>query len=156
MDTLTPTERSARMARTMARDTKPEMVVRRLVYSLGFRFRLHRRDLPASPDICFGPARKVIFVHGCFWHRHHEKRCKLTRLPKTRVDFWRAKLVGNRARDKQRQATLRNLGWKILVVWECELVHREQLKNKIATFLGERSHAGDRTVCGSRRPRNRG
>jgi DNA mismatch endonuclease, patch repair protein len=155
MDTLNPAERSARMARIKGRDTKPEMVVRRLVHGLGYRYRLHRADLPGRPDLCFGPARKVIFVHGCFWHRHNAKSCKLTRMPKSRVDFWRTKLEANRARDMHCHRALRALGWQILVVWECELVYREQLKNELLVFLGDRGNESDRTVRGSRRPRPR-
>ncbi len=153
MDTLSPAERSARMGRIKNKDTKPEMVVRRMVHALGFRFRLHRRDLPGCPDLCFGPQRKAIFVHGCFWHRHD---CKLTRLPKSRVDFWKPKLEANRVRDRERQAALRDLGWEILVVWECELAHREQLKNMLTAFLGERGNAGHRTIRRGGRPRHRG
>ena len=156
MDTLTPVQRSVRMACIKGKDTKPEMIVRRLVYSLGFRYRLHRSDLPGCPDLCFAPLRKVIFVHGCFWHRHDTKRCKLTRLPKTRVDFWQAKLGANQARDNQQLAALHHQGWKILVVWECELAHKEQLKNKLVSFLGVRGHAGDRTVRRGGGPRHWG
>jgi DNA mismatch endonuclease, patch repair protein len=155
MDKLNPTERSAQMRRIKGKDTKPEMVVRRMVHALGYRYRLHRRDLPGCPDLSFGPTRQAIFVHGCFWHQHGENCCKLTRLPKTRVDFWRSKLEGNRERDNRCQEALFSLGWQILVVWECELVYREQLKNNLIAFLGERSNEGDRTVRGSWRPRHR-
>lgn len=152
MDTLSPVERSERMGRVKGKDTKPEMVVRRLVHALGYRYRLHRRDLPGRPDLVFGPRHKVIFVHGCFWHRHD---CHLGRMPKSRVDFWQAKLEANRLRDMHNQTALAELGWQILVVWECELAQQEQLKNKLVRFLGERGHASDRTVRGGRRPRHR-
>ena len=103
MDTLSPGDRSARMGLIKGKNTGPELIVRRLVHGMGYRYRLHRRDLPGCPDLCFGPAKKVIFVHGCFWHRHNEKSCNLTRLPKSRVDFWLQKLEANRTRDMQQQ-----------------------------------------------------
>lgn len=156
MDTLTPEARSERMSRVRGKDTGPELVVRRLLHAMGYRYRLHCRDLPGRPDLCFPSRRKVIFVHGCFWHRHDENLCNLTRLPKSRLDFWRPKLEANRLRDTDRQAALRDLGWSILVVWECELSHKEHLRNIFATFLGVRGNAGDRTLRGRGRPRDRG
>lgn len=135
-DTLTPQERSDRMARVLAKDTKPEMLVRRVIHSMGYRYRLHRRDLPGCPDIVFPARRKVIFVHGCFWHRHG-KQCPLTRWPKSKMDFWRPKLEANRARDKRNQHELNVLGWGWLVVWECELRDREYLRMKIKEFLDD-------------------
>lgn len=139
MDTLSPAERSARMARVRGRETGPEMLVRRLVHAMGFRYRLHDRRLPGSPDLVFPGRRKVIFVHGCFWHRHPDPDCKLARMPKSRLDFWKPKLQGNRERDLRHQAELETLGWRYLVVWECQLRHREQLENDIRMFLtGER------------------
>ena len=134
-DTLTKSERSERMSRVRGRDTKPEMIVRRLAHSLGFRYRLHDRNLPGAPDVVFRSRRKVIFVHGCFWHRHNDPTCKLARLPKSRLDFWGPKLEANRERDSRHQSELDQLGWDSLVVWECELGHREQLKNKLLAFL---------------------
>lgn len=138
MDTLTPKERSARMARVRNRDTKPEMVVRRLLHRLGYRYRVHRADLPGNPDIVFGQRRRVIFIHGCFWHRHPDPACRLARLPKSRLDFWEPKLSANAMRDALNQDLLRKLGWEVLVVWECELRHSEQLENKLRQFLGGR------------------
>lgn len=135
MDTLSPAARSARMARVRSRDTKPEMVVRRLLHSMGYRYRLHRSDLPGRPDIVFGKRRKVIFIHGCFWHRHDDPECRLARLPKSRLEFWEPKLKGNAERDTKRQKALNQLGWDILVVWECELRQSEQLENKLKKFL---------------------
>jgi DNA mismatch endonuclease (patch repair protein) len=137
MDTLTPSERSARMARVRGRNSKPEMLVRRLVHAMGFRYRLHDRRLPGSPDLVFPRLRKVIFVHGCFWHRHPHPECKLARLPKSRLDFWAPKLQGNRERDLRRQGELEALGWQSMVVWECQLRHREQLENELRAFLTE-------------------
>lgn len=136
MDTLTPKERSKRMSLVRGRDTKPEMRVRRLVHSLGYRYRLHRRDLPGSPDLVFGPRRKVIFVHGCFWHRHPAPSCKLARLPKSRQEFWLPKLEGNRARDERINAALTAMGWTVLEIWECETADTESLAERIRGFLG--------------------
>lgn len=137
MDTLSPSERSARMARVKGRDSKAEMIVRRLVHGMGFRFRLHDRRLPGSPDIVLRRHRKVIFVHGCFWHRHPDPACKLARMPKSKLDFWGPKLQGNRERDVRHEEDLRARGWQSLVVWECQLRHREQLENALRTFLIE-------------------
>lgn len=134
-DTLSPTERSKRMARIRGADTKPEMVVRRLLHGLGYRYRLHRKGLPGRPDIVFGSRRKVIFVHGCFWHRHPDPDCPLARLPKTRLDFWEPKLSANARRDQRIEKSLIDLGWDVMVVWECELRYREQLENKLKVFL---------------------
>ena len=134
-DTLSPEARSERMSRVRGKDTKPEMAVRRLVHAMGYRYRLHRRDLPGIPDLVFRRLKKVIFVHGCFWHRHPDTKCKLARMPKSRLDFWRPKLEGNRRRDEASQAELKKLGWRVLVVWECEIGHKEQLENKIRKFL---------------------
>jgi DNA mismatch endonuclease (patch repair protein) len=133
MDTLTPEERSERMGRVRGKDTKPEMAVRRLVHGMGYRYRLHRRDLPGSPDLVFISRRRVIFVHGCFWHRH--PACRLARIPKTRQEFWVPKLEGNRRRDLQNQGILETLGWNYLVVWECQLRDTAQLQETIRGFL---------------------
>lgn len=124
------------MSLVRGRDTKPEMRVRRLAHALGYRYRLHRRDLPGSPDLVFGPRRKVIFVHGCFWHRHPDPSCKLARLPKSRQDFWLPKLEGNRARDERHNAMLTDMGWDVLEIWECETADVEALAKKIKGFLG--------------------
>src|SRR5258705_10221520 len=121
-DTLSRKERSERMSRVRGRDTKPEMVVRRLVHRLGFRYRLHNRRLPGAPDLVFKSRRKAIFIHGCFWHRHPDPACKLARMPKSRLDFWRPKLEGNRERDLRHQSELETIGWRYLIVWEWELL----------------------------------
>ena len=134
MDTLTPTERSDRMSRVRSKNTKPEWTVRRLVQSLGFRYRLHSADLPGKPDLVFPARRRVIFVHGCFWHRH-TARCALARLPKSRLDFWQPKLEQNRKRDEKNVRRLRAAGWKVLTVWECQLGKEEILKARILKFL---------------------
>jgi DNA mismatch endonuclease (patch repair protein) len=136
-DSLSKEERSERMSRVRNRDTKPEMVVRRLIHRMGFRYRLHDRRLPGAPDLVFKSRRKAIFIHGCFWHRHSDPNCKLARMPKSQSEFWRPKLEGNRQRDLRVQSELESIGWKHLIVWECELGHREQLENKLLGFLRE-------------------
>ena len=123
------------MGRVRGRDTKPEMVVRRLLHAMGYRYRLQARDLPGRPDIVFRGRRKAILVHGCFWHRHPDPSCKLARLPKTRLDFWLPKLEGNRQRDEANLERLRAMGWRVLLVWECELRDREQLANTLRRFM---------------------
>ncbi len=120
-DPLSPAARSERMSRVRAVDTGPEWTVRRLLHRLGFRYAIHVADLPGRPDIVFRSRRKAVFVHGCFWHRHAAKSCKLARLPKSRLDFWLPKLERNHERDREALAALRELGWSALVVWECEL-----------------------------------
>lgn len=136
-DTLTSAERSERMSRIRSRDTGPEWAVRRLVHRMGYRYRLHAKELPGKPDLVFPRRRKVIFVHGCFWHRHPEPGCKLARLPKSRLDFWEPKLTKNRERDKMNQAKLAELGWKFIVVWECKTRHKISLQETIKAFLEE-------------------
>lgn len=136
MDTLTPEQRSERMSRVRGKDTKPELVVRRLVHGLGYRFRLHRRDLPGSPDLVFPGRRKVIWVHGCFWHQHPDPNCKLARMPKSRLEFWETKLSANRERDAVKMAELAALGWDALVVWECEIKDKGILAARLKEFLG--------------------
>ncbi len=134
-DTLAPEARSRRMSLIRGRDTKPEMLVRRMLHALGFRFRLHRKDLPGRPDIVLPRHQCVIFVHGCFWHQHPASTCRLARLPKSRLDFWEPKLAANQRRDRDAIDALETSGWRVLVVWECELRDREQLKNKLNAFL---------------------
>jgi DNA mismatch endonuclease (patch repair protein) len=119
------------------RDTKPEMAVRRMLHSMGYRYRLHVKDLPGTPDVVFRRRKKVIFIHGCFWHRHPNPACKLARLPKSRLEFWEPKLEGNRRRDEANLIKLKKMGWNVLVVWECELRDSEQLGNKLLRFVGE-------------------
>ncbi len=134
-DTLSPPERSKRMSLVRNKDTKPELLVRRLVHGLGYRYRLHQTNLPGKPDLVFASRRKVIFVHGCFWHRHPSSDCKLARLPKSRLEFWLPKLEGNRERDLRNQELLAQEGWRVLVIWECELRNMGELKAKIVDFL---------------------
>lgn len=121
------------MRAVKSKDTKPEVVIRRLVHALGFRFRLHRVDLPGSPDLVFSKKRKIIFVHGCFWHGHSCARG--ARQPKTNTEYWLRKIEGNRRRDKQSLAELRRLGWNILVLWECQLKEPKKTRSRVKKFL---------------------
>jgi DNA mismatch endonuclease, patch repair protein len=133
MDTLSVAERSIRMSRIRSTDTKPELRVRRLLHRLGYRYRLHRRDLPGAPDLVFPARSKVVFVHGCFWHAH--QRCKIANKPKSRRAFWMAKFARNVARDRINQRLLRRSGWSVLVVWECETRDSDSLTARILNFL---------------------
>jgi len=109
------------------------MLVRKLVYALGYRYRLHAKDLPGHPDLVFRPKRKVIFVHGCFWHRH--SGCPLARLPKSRSEFWVPKLEGNKDRDARHRQALKKEGWKVLTIWECELKNEARVEAALRRFL---------------------
>lgn len=126
MDTLTASERSERMSRVLGKDTKPELTVRRIIHALGYRYRLHDERLPGKPDLVFRSRRKVIFVHGCFWHRHADPDCKLARLPKSRQDFWLPKLERNAQRDVENRAALKKEGWGVLELWECQVKDTER------------------------------
>lgn len=134
-DTLTPEERSKRMSLIRCTGTVPEMKLRRLVHRMGFRYRLHVKELPGKPDLVFPSRRAIIFMHGCFWHRH--SHCKLARLPKSKQEFWEVKLNGNKKRDLLNQEKLKLLGWRVLVVWECEMANTGQLQVIIRNFLQE-------------------
>jgi DNA mismatch endonuclease (patch repair protein) len=133
MDTVSAERRSEIMGRVRGKDTGPELVVRKLTHGLGYRYRLHRRDLPGQPDLVFPSRHKVIFVHGCFWHRH--KGCALARMPKSRQDFWLEKLEGNAKRDGRNERALRLNGWGVMTVWECQLSDRDRLTTRIRRFL---------------------
>jgi DNA mismatch endonuclease (patch repair protein) len=121
------------MSRVRSRNSRPEMLVRKLVFALGYRYRLHQKNLPGCPDLVFRPRRKVIFVHGCFWHRH--ARCALARMPKSRLSFWKPKLEGNKQRDKRNNRTLARQGWKALTIWECQLSDMARIGLRIRRFL---------------------
>ncbi len=133
-DTLTPAQRSARMALIRSKDTKLERAVMRLAHGLGYRYRKHRRDLPGTPDMALPARRKAIFVHGCFWHGH---RCKLGRLPKSRVGFWTRKIADNKKRDRRALADLRKIGWRSLVIWECQTRDLDKVARRMRKFLGD-------------------
>lgn len=132
-DSVAP-ERRELMARVRAKDSRPELIVRRTAHALGFRFRLHQRGLPGTPDLVFPRLRKAVFVHGCFWHRHDG--CPRTTHPKTRASYWQQKFAQNVERDRRAQAKLRSLGWEPIVVWECETFDGAALTRKLAEQLG--------------------
>lgn len=135
MDVMSKEQRSRCMSRIRAKDSKPEMIVRRVTHELGFRYRLHRKDLPGKPDLVFPSRRKVIYVHGCFWHQH--AGCQLASKPKTRPEYWEPKLAGNMARDRRVQAELNKLGWAVLVVWECETKDKKTLAERLTQYFDE-------------------
>ena len=133
MDAEIDPRRSALMARIRSVDTRPEIAVRRLLHAMGYRFRLHRRDLPGKPDIVLPRHRLAIFVHGCFWHQH--AGCRLASRPKTRQDYWTPKLAGNVARDEAAQAALRKLGWRVEVIWECDARDPVRLQERVISAV---------------------
>ena len=132
MDNVSRRERSKQMALIRSKNTKPEMFVRRLVHALGYRYRLHGSDLPGKPDLVFRAKQKVIFVHGCFWHGH---KCRLGRMPKSKLEYWTPKISNNRQRDLLNLRMLQRMRWKVLSLWECELRERDGLTKKIHAFL---------------------
>jgi DNA mismatch endonuclease (patch repair protein) len=133
VDRLSPQARSKLMAAVGSKDTAPELAVRRLLHALGFRFRLHRRDLPGTPDIVLPGRRKAIFVHGCFWHGH--PGCRFATRPATRPEFWAEKIGRNQTRDRIAVARLRRLGWSVATVWECSLRRPEHVAARLYRFL---------------------
>lgn len=133
MDVFSGKKRSQIMSRVSGRNTKPELLVRSLLHNMGYRFRLHRNDLPGKPDITLPKYKKVIFVHGCFWHSH--LNCPRSKRPTTNEKFWREKLDKNMKRDKASVNKLQELGWDVLVVWTCEMKDTENLKNKLFSFI---------------------
>lgn len=132
-DVFSQEKRSRIMSSVKSKDTKPEIVVRKLLHSMGYRFRLHREDLPGTPDIVLPKYKKVIFVHGCFWHGH--EGCPRAKLPKTNMEFWGVKITKNMTRDAEAMKILSRTGWKSLVIWTCEIKDLEQLTKKIRDFL---------------------
>ena len=134
MDKLTKTQRGKLMASIRTRNTTPEIAVRKIIHGMGYRYRLHARELPGRPDIVFRSKSKVIFVHGCFWHAH--ENCPKGRMPKSRESFW--KLEGNRRRDERVRYQLKRMGWKSAVVWECELSDLDHIQHKISRFLDKK------------------
>jgi len=130
-----PEARRKVMRAIKSKNTKPEMAVRRLVHGMGYRYRLHRKDLPGKPDLTFGPRNKAIFVHGCFWHQH--PGCRDARMPATRLDYWEPKLTANVVRDARNLRLLRRLGWSVAVVWECQVESDvSAVGRRLQRFLG--------------------
>ena len=125
--------RSKNMSAIKSKNTKPEVEVRKLLHSMGFRFRLHKKDLPGSPDIVLPKYKTVIFVHGCFWHRH--ENCKYASIPKTRREFWNKKFTENIKRDSEIQEKIKNLNWRSVVIWECETKNIENLRDRIVNIF---------------------
>lgn len=125
------------MQAVKTKDTGPEWIVRRILFSLGFRYRLHRKGLPGRPDIAFPGLKKAIFVHGCFWHSHD---CRKGRAPKSRLDYWTPKLEANKDRDARHSAALADAGWSVLTVWQCEINDREALRERLIAFLDDGSN----------------
>lgn len=148
-DIFTKEKRSRHMSRIRRRDTRPELIVRRLVHRLGYRYRLHCHDLPGTPDMVFRKRKKVIFIHGCFWHQHPDPSCKLARMPKSRLEYWKPKLGGNLSRDQINRSRLSKLGWRVLVVWECETARMADVENIVRDFLGDSPSSSDTNKPGA-------
>ena len=132
-DSLTPERRSENMRQIRSKNTKPERIVRSIVHRMGFRYRLHASDLPGKPDMTFRSRKKVIFIHGCFWHQHSD--CREGRIPSSRPEYWLSKLRRNQERDAAHLVELKRSGWKSLIVWECELANTSKLERKLRRFL---------------------
>lgn len=133
MDFMSPEKRSKIMSSIRSKDTQPELMIRRLIHSMGYRYRLHNKKLPGKPDLTFSSRRKVIFVHGCFWHQH--KECGHGKVPTSRVDYWKPKLEKNVKRDIENQKKISAAGWDYLVIWECEIEDIESVIVRIKNFL---------------------
>ena len=133
VDNLTEKQRKHCMRQVKSKDTRPEIVVRKLISLMGYRYRLHRKDLPGCPDLVFSVGKKVIFINGCYWHRH---TCKKGRSkPETNKDFWRTKFYRTKQRDKENRKKLKKLGWQILTIWECQIKNVEKLKKMVTEFI---------------------
>src|ERR1700676_654316 len=134
-DNLRSEQRSRCMSKIRSKNTQPEWIVRRLLHRMGYRYRLHRRDLPGTPDIVLSGRRKIVEVRGCFWHRHPDPACRNAVLPKVRAEWWAAKLARNVTRDEQNLIALRDAGWSVLVLWECEARDEATLAVRLRSFL---------------------
>jgi DNA mismatch endonuclease, patch repair protein len=134
-DTISEARRSWNMGQIRAKGMKPELVLRKLVYGMGYRYRLHRKDLPGKPDLVFAARKKIIFMHGCFWHSHADPTCKISRIPKSKQEYWIPKLQKNRERDESHLVELTALGWDVFVVWECRLKDEAEIGEQIYRFL---------------------
>lgn len=139
MDKISQERRRKNMQAIKSKNTKPEMVVRRLIHEMGFRYRLHGKNLPGKPDLVFSTRKKVIFIHGCFWHAHSNPECKISRVPKSNEEFWIPKLEATSIRDRKHITELQSLGWKSLVIWECEIKNKDILIKNITKFLHDLS-----------------
>lgn len=135
VDHIDRAKRSLNMAAIRSENTGPEMAIRTIIHRLGYRYRLHVRSLPGRPDLVFPSRRKVVFVHGCFWHRH--PKCRYATSPKTRKEFWQGKFASNVARDRRATRKLRRMGWAVLTVWACELKKRDKLTERLNDFLSD-------------------
>jgi len=132
-DVLTPEQRHQNMSAIKSKNTKPEVIARHIIHSMGYRYRLHQKDLPGKPDLVFPKYSKVIFIHGCYWHMHN---CRYGRVvPKTNAKFWKNKRESNKNRDKKNRLDLKKLGWEILTIWECQLRNLTALEKRIVAFL---------------------
>ena len=132
-DKLTPTQRSENMRRIRSRDTSPEMIVRQMLHGMGYRYRLHVATLPGKPDIVLRRLGRIIEVRGCFWHQH--SGCIDSHIPKTRIEYWKPKLARNRRRDAENHKALKSLGWKVLIVWECETRDLRRLRRRLLVLM---------------------
>ena len=135
MDKISAKKRSRNMRNIRSKNTKPEILLRKLIFNAGYRYRVHVTDIPGKPDLVFKSKKKVIFMHGCFWHQHEKKECRLTHKPKSNTKFWKEKFIKNKSRDRKNIKDLQALNWDILTVWECELENHETLLKIINDFL---------------------
>lgn len=134
MDNLTKKERSLQMGKIRSKDTKPELTVRYIIHNAGYRYRLHRKDLPGKPDLVFVSLGKIVNVNGCFWHGH---KCSAGRIPKSNVEFWTNKIQTNKERDKRNLKKLNKLGWSVKTVWECQTKNRTKLAQRLLSYLSK-------------------
>jgi DNA mismatch endonuclease, patch repair protein len=135
MDKISKERRSKNMQAIKSKNTKPELVIRKIIHGMGYRYRLHKKDFPGKPDLVFSVRKKVIFINGCFWHQHDDPNCKISRVPKSNHDFWLPKLKRTKERDLSNLKTMCQMGWKSLTIWECELKDMPMLKEKVRIFL---------------------
>lgn len=135
MDNLTPTERSRIMSKVRAKNTRPEILVRSYLHRHGLRFRINKSSLPGKPDIILPKYKAIVFVNGCFWHHHQAPNCKLARIPKSNVSFWKQKILGNAKRDTETIKKLKALGWRVFCVWECQLTHPEDTLSELISQI---------------------
>lgn len=143
-DVITQEQRSQNMSRIKGKNTKPEMIVRSACHDLGLRYRLHRKDLPGTPDLVFPKHRLCLFVHGCFWHRH--PGCKYAYTPKSRLDFWLPKLAKNVQRDAEAQRALEVSGWRVSIIWECQTKNKDALQTEIQKIINPQNDSPDATT----------